>query len=121
MLLATGDIGCGKALLSRRLIGQPELPHRVVGIPQLNQRIAVRAHLGPFTAGETASNITARMGAPTHRTDVITKEALAVIYEQSKAIGRLINALRDDCLFTGAFKHVSQNDDRLVQRVGQVI
>lgn len=65
------------------------------GIPQLNQRIAVRAHLGPFTIEETTSYITARMGTATDRTDVFTKEAIAVIYVQSKGIGRLINALCD--------------------------
>jgi general secretion pathway protein A len=108
-------------LLTVVLIGQPELRHRVAGIPQLNQRIAVRAHLGPFTAEETTSYITARMGASTHRSDVFTKEAIAVIYEQSKGVGRLINALCDQCLFAGAVEHVSQIDDRLVQRVGQVI
>jgi general secretion pathway protein A len=108
-------------LLTVVLIGQPELRHRVAGIPQLNQRIAIRAHLGPFTAEETRSYIMARMGAATHRTDVFTKEAVAVIYEQSKGIGRLINALCDQCLFAGAIEHVSQIDDRLVQRVEQVI
>ena len=108
-------------LLTVVLIGQPELRHRVAGIPQLNQRIAVRAHLGPFTAEETMSYITARMGAATDRTDVFTKEAMTVIYEQSKGIGRLINALCDQCLFAGAFEHILQIDDRLVQRVRQVI
>ena len=37
-------------LLTVVLIGQPELRHRIAGIRQLNQLIAVRAHLGPFTA-----------------------------------------------------------------------
>jgi len=118
MPLLTGDIWCGKALLSRRLIGQPELRHRVAGVPQLNRQIAVCAHLDSLTAEETASYITARRGAAAHRTDVFTKEAGAVIYEQSQGIGRLINALRDQCLFVGAIEHVSQIDDRLVQRVG---
>ncbi len=108
-------------LLTVVLIGQPELRHRIAGIPQLNQRIAVRAHLGPFTAEETTAYITARMGAVIHRTDVFTKEAVTVIYEQSKGIGRLINALCDRCLFAGATENVSQIDDRLVQRVGQFI
>ena len=108
-------------LLTVVLIGQPELRHRVAEIPQLNQRIAVRAHLGPFTAEETTSYITARMGAATHRTDVFTKEAVAVIYELSKGIGRLVNALCDQCLFAGAIEKVSQIDDRIVQRVGQCI
>lgn len=106
-------------LLTVVLIGQPELRHRVAGIPQVNQRIAVRAHLGPFTAEETTTYIAARMGAATHRTDVFTKEAAAVIFQQSKGIGRLINALCDHCLFAGANETVSQIDDRLVRRVGQ--
>jgi hypothetical protein len=46
---------------------------------------------------------------------------MAGIYEQSKGIGRLINALCDQCLFAGAIEGVAQIDDRLVQRVGQVI
>jgi type II secretory pathway predicted ATPase ExeA len=121
MLLLTGDIGCGNTLLGRRLISQPELRQRVAGIPQLHQRISVRAHLGPFTAKETMSYITARMGAATHRIDVFTKGAVAVIYDQSKGIERLINALCDRCLFAGTIEHVSQIDDRLVQRVGQCI
>jgi len=108
-------------LLTIVVIGQPELRHRVAEIPQLNQRIAVRAHLGPFTAEETAAYITACMGAATHRIDVFTKAAMAVIYEESKGIGRLINALCDQCLFAGAIEHVSQIDDQLVRRVGQVI
>jgi general secretion pathway protein A len=108
-------------LLTVVLIGQPELRHRVAGIPQLNQRIAIRAHLGPFTAEETTSYISVRMRAATDRTDVFTKEAALAIYEQSKGIGRLINALCDQCLFAGAIEHVLQIDDQLVQRVGQVI
>jgi type II secretory pathway predicted ATPase ExeA len=75
----------------------------------------------PFTAEETTANITARMGAVPHRTDVFTREAVAVIYEQSKGIGWLINALCDQCLFARAIEHVSQIDDRLVRGVGHVI
>lgn len=107
-------------LMTVVLIGQPELRHRVAGIPQLNQRIAVRAHLGPFTAEETILYVLSRMGAATDRTDVFTKEAVAAIYEQSKGIGRLINTLCDQCLFAGAMEHAGQVDDRLVRRIGQV-
>ena len=107
-------------LMTVVLIGQPELRHRVAGIPQLNQRIAVRAHLGSFTAEETMLYVLSRMRAATDRTDVFTKEAVAAIYEQSKGIGRLINALCDQCLFAGAMEHAGQVDDRLVRRIGQV-
>lgn len=106
-------------LLTVVLIGQPELRHRVANIPQLNQRIAVRAHLGPFSVEETASYMKARMGIATHRTDVFTKEAVAAIYEQTQGIGRLINALCDQCLFAGSLENMVEINDRLVQRVGQ--
>ena len=106
-------------LLTVVLIGQPELRHRVAEIPQLDQRIAVRAHLGPFTAEETTSYITARMGAATHRTDVFTKEAIAVIYEQSKGIGRLINALCDRCLFAGAMRRSRRLTATLLSEQGK--
>lgn len=108
-------------LLTVVLIGQSELRQRVARIPQLNQRIAVRAHLGPFTAEETTTYITGRMGAVTHRTDVFRQEAVAIMYKQSKGIGRLINALCDRCLFAGAIENVSQVDARLVRRVGRCI
>jgi general secretion pathway protein A len=106
-------------LLTVVLIGQPELRHLVEEIPQLNQRIAVRAHVGSFTAEETTSYIMGRMAAMTRRTDVFTKEAVAVIYEQTKGIGRLVNALCDRCLFAGAIERVSQIDARFVERAGQ--
>lgn len=106
-------------LLTVILIGQPELRHRIAGIPQLDQRIAVRAHLGPFSEEETASYITARMGAATDRADIFAKEAVAIIYEQSKGVGRLINALCDQCLFAGMMEHAVQIDSRLVQKVGR--
>ena len=61
------------------------------------------------------------MEAVTYRTDVFTQEPGAVIYERRKGIGRLIHALCDRYLFAGAIANAAQIDDRLVQRVGQVI
>jgi len=106
-------------LLTVVLIGQPELRQRIAGIPQLNQRIAVRAHVGPLTAEETATYITMRMSVATHRADVFTKEAVSAIYELSAGIGRLINALCDRCLFAGAGENATQIDERLVRKVGE--
>jgi hypothetical protein len=51
------------------------------------------------------------------------KEAMGVIYEQRRGIGRLIviEAHCDQCLLAGAIGHVLQIGHRIVQRVGQVI
>jgi type II secretory pathway predicted ATPase ExeA len=57
----------------------------------------------------------------TERSDVFTNEAMASIFEHSEGIGRLVNALCDQCFFAGAIKGAAQIDDQLVQRVGQVI
>jgi general secretion pathway protein A len=104
-------------LLTVVLIGQPELRHRVARIPQLNQRIAVRAHLGPFMAKETTSYNTTRMGAMTDRTRVYERGDGSHI-RTKQGIGRIINALCDHCLFAGTIEHSVQIDDRLVQRAG---
>ena len=60
-------------------------------------------------------------GSVTEWSDVFTKEAMASIFEHSEGIGRLVNALCDQCLFAGAIKGAAQIEDRLVPRVGQVI
>ena len=121
MGLLTGGIGCGEGLLNRPLIGQPELRQPVAGIPQLNQQIAVRAQLRPFTTEETGSYIMASVEVAAHRTEVCTREAVGIIYEQRRGIGRLIEAGCDQWLLAGASGQVLQIGDRLVQRVGQVI
>lgn len=105
-------------LLTVVLIGQPELRRRVARIPQLNQRVALRAHLLPFTIEETKSYIQSRLAAVTHRQDLVTKEAMELIHEQAQGVGRLINALCDACLMAGAQEQVREIDATLVARVG---
>jgi type II secretory pathway predicted ATPase ExeA len=99
------------------LIGQPELRQRVAKIPQLSQRVAVRAHLAPFTAEETKTYILSRLEAAGRRGDVFTKEAMELVHELTQGIGRLINALCDACLMAGAQEHVREIDAALVRRV----
>ena len=64
LLLLTGEIGCGKTLLSRRLIvGLSPAQYDVALICQPEDRGPCASR--PFTAEETTSYITARMGAAT--------------------------------------------------------
>jgi general secretion pathway protein A len=92
-------------LLTVVLIGQPELRHRIASIPQLDQRIAVRAHLDPFTAEETTSYIT-HAWDPRPSTDVFTKDAVDVIHDSpwasvGSSMPSVINVLcRSDRGFT---------------------
>jgi type II secretory pathway predicted ATPase ExeA len=133
MLLVTGGNGCGKTLLSRRLIVGFSPARYDVAFMRIGQQELCRGNSaiepadggprtsGPFTAEAPTSYITARTGAATEGTGLLIKEARAVMYAQGKRIARLINAHCDQCLSGGAIEHVLQIDDRLVQRVGQVL
>jgi len=61
------------------------------------------------------------MGSVAEGSEAFTKEAKSSLYEHGEGIERPINALCDQCFFTGAIESTAQFDDRLVQQIGQVI
>lgn len=103
-------------LLTLVLMGQPELKSRVEGITQLNQRIAIRYHLDPFTAEETREYIATRMKAAGGAREVFTKDACYQVFKQSRGVGRLINSLCDLSLLLGYDEKASCIDAPLVAR-----
>jgi type II secretory pathway predicted ATPase ExeA len=133
MLLVTGGNGCGKTLLSRRLIVGFSPARYDVAFMRIGQQELCRGNsaiepvdVGPcasglLTAEEPTSYITVHMAAATEWTGLFIKEAMAVMYEQGRRIVRLLNAHCDQRLSAGAIEHDLQLDERLVQRVGTVI
>lgn len=107
-------------LLTMALFGQPELNERVAGIPQLDQRIAIRYHLRPFSADETADYIRFRLKAVGGRADLFTKDAIQEIFERSRGIGRVINNLGDLSLFLGAQEQAAEITPCLIQRAASL-
>ncbi len=105
-------------LLTLVLLGQPELKSRVEGITQLNQRIAIRYHLNPFTAEETGAYIAARMQAAGCAREVFTKDACYQVFERSRGVCRLINSLCDLSLLLGCEEKAICIDASLVERAG---
>jgi general secretion pathway protein A len=103
------------------LLGQPELRQRLNDhrLRQLRQRITVRYHLRPLTRGEISQYIQHRLevsgakGAP-----YFTWGALWRIYQYSRGIPRLVNAVCDKCLLAG---FVHQRDRLDFRMVGQAI
>jgi general secretion pathway protein A len=99
-----------RKLLQIVLMGQPELRTRLNdhSLRQLRQRITVRYHLNPLRRGEIAQYVHHRLqvsganGAP-----YFTAAAIWRIYNYSKGIPRLINAICDKCLLAG---FVAQRD-----------
>ena len=103
-------------LLTLVLLGQPELRERVARIPQLMQRMAVRYHLERFTVEETQVYIQGRLAAAGCLRALFTSDAVEVIHQHTGGVCRLINALCDLCLFSGAQTQADQIDRMLVRQ-----
>lgn len=113
-----------KKLLQVILIGQPEL-REIVGQPrlrQLNQRIAVRYHLGPLKPSETASYINHRL----HRAGALAlnfpEGCARKIYRYSGGIPRLVNLSADRTLLNvfneGAISIKSRSVNAALKELG---
>ena len=108
-------------LMTIILLGQPELKERVEKIPQLNQRIAVRYHLAPFSADETYYYIRSRLKLAGALTEIFTKDAAFEIFQRTGGVCRLINTLCDACLFLGSQEQLTQIDISVVKRASRVL
>jgi general secretion pathway protein A len=83
--------------------GQPELDRKLEEreYRQLKQRIALRCHLRPFNALETAQYIASRLrraGMPEQT--VFPPDVLAEIHRRTQGIPRLINSVCDNMMLT---------------------
>ena len=93
-----------RKLLQIVLMGQPELRDRLndYSLRQLRQRITVRYHLRPLRFGELGPYVQHRLtvsgakGAP-----YFSSMALGRVFQYSKGIPRLVNAVCDKCLLAG--------------------
>jgi len=88
-------------LLTLLLFGQPELAPRVNALKPLEQRIAMKCHLGGLSAEETTAYIQHRLTVAGAPHVPFTPEALQRIYEHTGGIPRRINRLCDTCLLAG--------------------
>jgi len=91
-------------LLQIVLVGQPEFVRilNVDQLRQLNQRIAIRSTIIPFTKEESIDYIKHRLAmVAIDDTQVFTKGALKKIVREAKGIPRNINILCDNALITG--------------------
>jgi general secretion pathway protein A len=93
-----------RKLLQIVLMGQPELRDRLndYSLRQLRQRITIRYHLNALRRDEIGQYIQHRLQVSgANGTPRFTKGALWLIYNYSKGIPRLINAICDKCLLAG--------------------
>lgn len=85
-------------LISLILVGQPELKERIGRNRQLDQRIAIRYHLGPLDSMETLKYVKHRLQVAGAKREVFSPEALQLIWQYSRGVPRIINNVADLCL-----------------------
>jgi general secretion pathway protein A len=93
-----------RKLLQIVLMGQPELRDRLndPALRQLRQRITVRYHLEPLKKHEISQYVQHRLEVSgAERTPSFTFPAMWRIFNYTKGIPRLVNALCDKCLLAG--------------------
>lgn len=101
------------------LLGQSEFDHVLQSpeLRQLNQRIAIRHHLVPFTRTETESYIYQRLVlAGAQGSITFSKSALDKIYKFSKGTPRLINLICDRALLGGFVEQTYYIDKRIIKK-----
>ncbi|MGI8988478.1 MAG: ExeA family protein [Bryobacteraceae bacterium] len=90
-------------LLQIIISGQPELDRKLDApeFRQLKQRIALRCHLKPFEAAETAQYISSRLARAGMRDQtVFPLELVDEIHRRTQGIPRLINSVCDNVMLT---------------------
>lgn len=118
-LLANIETDEGK-LLSLVIAGQPELAPRLndPNLRQLKQRVALRCELKPLTLSETLGYIAGRIRAAGGvAAQIFTREAVTLIFEQSRGIPRSINVLADNALVAGFALEQRPVDSQIVREV----
>src|SRR5271155_2483562 len=110
-----------RKLLQIVLLGQPELRDRLNSprLKQLRQRITVRFHLAPLTSVEVAQYIQHRLQVSgAHGRPVFTMPAVWRVFNYSRGIPRLVNAVCDKALLAG---FVRRSDRITFSMVGRAI
>ena len=103
-MLSNLDEGSENHLLQIILVGQAELRNKLrrEGLRQFAQRIEVSYHLGPLDKDETRDYIRYRIKtAEGPDQDLFSDAAIEEIYNYSKGVPRIINAICHMCLVYG--------------------
>ncbi len=104
-------------LLSLILFGQPDLKEVIAQQRSLEQRIAIRSHLGRLGVVETANYIEFRLEKAGATRPIFTDEAINIVHWAADGIPRSINNLCDLCLFEGMRRKVEAVDALLIKAV----
>ncbi|MBL4903051.1 MAG: AAA family ATPase [Desulfocapsa sp.] len=112
-----------KKLLKIVLLGQTELREILnqEGAAQISQRITSRYHLLPLDRENTFNYIHHRLAVAGERDAIFSKAALALIFEYSQGIPRLINVLCDRSLLGTYVEEQYLVNERIVKKAAQEV
>jgi len=103
------------------LVGQSEFEERLQRheLRQLNQRVAIRSKIQPFTQEESIAYIKHRLAKAglNEKDTVFTKGAVKEIVKQAKGVPRILNILCDNSLITGFGYQKKQVNTKIVKEV----
>ncbi len=93
----------GRSSLQIVLAGQPELRDKLERreLRQLRQRIGIRYHLTPLSRDETGEYIEHRLTVAGVSRTIFDRGAVQAVYEYSRGVPRVINAVCDRALLAG--------------------
>lgn len=111
----------GKTLLSLFLVGQPELGLKVDMNKPLAQRIAMRAHLGPFTEENTTNYVKHRLRTAGGSPDAFSSRAYELIHDLSGGIPRRVNNICNLALLLGASRGIQAVDEMVIYDVSRTL
>lgn len=108
-------------LLTLILMGQPELKRKIAKIPQLEQRIALRYHLGPLDLSHIEQYIAFRLRVAGSDSSIFTEGATKIIYEYSQGVPRKINNICDLSLLVGFSKKLQYIDANIITGLAEEV
>ena len=119
-LLTNLETNAGK-LLQIILVGQPELRHRIAagGLRALDQRMAIKFHLGPLAPDEVGDYVDHRLrvAGAAEPAAVVSAAAKGCVADASGGVPRLINVICDQALLDAYARGCTQVTDENMRRV----
>ena len=110
-----------QALIQIMMVGQPELIVKLQNpkMLQFTQRIAVNFHLEGLNLEETAEYIKFRLEKSGGHRDILTSEAIDMIYNLSGGIPRSINLLCQAALVYGFADEAETVDKTIIEQISE--
>jgi type II secretory pathway predicted ATPase ExeA len=104
-------------LVNLIFFGLPDLDDVLSLDEPLKQRVAVKIRLKAFSEENARSYIDHRLSVAGSKKKIFTEEALKLIFQHSRGVARLINAICDNALLEGYLLKTDSIDGQLIKTV----